>query len=102
MNTGSIKTFFQRLAGNRILQHVLFWTASFLFLLNYFSTSDKVEKIDVIYTALFHISLVVTVYLNLWILIPRILRKGMYLVYFLCLASAVFLFESAGTIPSIV
>jgi hypothetical protein len=91
MNTGSIKTFFQRLAGNRILQHVLFWTASFLFLLNYFSTSDKVEKIDVIYTALFHISLVVTVYINLWILIPRILRKGRYLAYFLCLASAIFL-----------
>ena len=91
MNTGPIKTYFQRLAANRILQHALFWTASFLFLLNYFSSSDKLEKIDVIYTLLFHISLVATVYLNLWILIPRILRKGRYLIYFFCLAAGVFL-----------
>jgi sensor histidine kinase YesM len=64
----NIRMLFLKLAGNRALQHILFWTASFVFLVNFFSTSNKVEKIDYIYTALFQISLVTAVYLNIWIL----------------------------------
>lgn len=81
---------FLKLAGNRTLQHVLFWTISYIFLVNFFSTSNKVEKIDYVYTALFHVSLVTVVYLNIWILIPRVLQKGRYLVYFLCLLVLIF------------
>ncbi len=81
----NIRRLFLKLAGNRTLQHILFWTASSIFLVHFFSTSNRVEKIDYIYTAIFHVSLVTAVYLNIWILIPRVLQKGRYLVYFLCL-----------------
>ena len=86
----NIRRLFLKLAGNRTLQHILFWTASYVFLVNFFSTSNNVEKIDYIYTALFHVSLVTAVYLNIWILIPRVLQKGKYLVYFLCLLALIY------------
>jgi len=86
-----IRRLFLKLAGNRALQHILFWTASFVFLVNFFSTSNRVEKIDYIYTALFHVSLVTAVYVNIWILIPRILQKGRYLVYFLCMVALIYI-----------
>jgi hypothetical protein len=85
-----IRRAFLNLAGNRSLQHILFWTASFIFLVHFFSTSNRVEKIDYIYTALFHLSLVAAVYLNIWILIPGVLQKGRYLVYFCCLAALIY------------
>lgn len=68
-------------AGNRIVQHVLFWTASFTFLVNFFKTSGELTKIDFIYTFLFHISLAAAVYVNIWLLIPLLLRKSRYLLY---------------------
>lgn len=91
MQLASIRKFFLKLAGNRILQHGVFWTASFLFLVNFFSSSNRVEKIDYIYTALFHVSLLTVVYINLWVLIPRILQKGRYLLYFACLVVLIYL-----------
>jgi hypothetical protein len=57
---------------------------------HFFSTSDRVEKIGYIYTAIFHVSLVTTVYINIWILIPRVLQKGRYLVYFLLLVALIY------------
>jgi sensor histidine kinase YesM len=87
----NIRKFFLKLAGNRTWQHILFWTASFIFLVNFFSTSNSVERIDYIYTALFHVSLLTAVYLNIWILIPRVLQKGRYLVYFLCLLAVIYI-----------
>ena len=86
----NIRKLFLKLAGNRALQHILFWTVSYVFLVNFFSTSNRVEKIDYIYTALFHVSLVMAVYLNIWILIPRVLQKGKYLVYFFCLVALIY------------
>ncbi len=86
----NIRRLFLKLAGNRTLQHILFWTASYVFLVNFFSTSNRVEKIDYIYTTLFHVSLVTAVYVNIWILIPRVLQKGKYLVYFLCLLALIY------------
>jgi sensor histidine kinase YesM len=85
-----IRRAFLNLAGNRTLQHVLFWTASFIFLVNFFSTSNRVEKIDYIYTALFHVSLISAVYVNIWIGIPRILQKGRYLYYFFFLLALIY------------
>jgi LytS/YehU family sensor histidine kinase len=57
---------------------------------NFFSTSNKVEKIDYIYTALFHVSLATAVYLNIWVLVPRVLQQGRYLIYFVCLLALIF------------
>jgi sensor histidine kinase YesM len=75
-----------KIAAIRILQHLLFWALSFVILLFFFNTSNKIEKIDIIYTAIFHVSLITGVYLNLLILIPLFLKKDRYLLYLLSLA----------------
>jgi len=73
----------------RILQHLLFWALSFIVLLYFFNTSNKIEKIDIIYTAIFHVSLITGVYLNLLILIPLFLKKKRYLLYLFLLIAGI-------------
>jgi hypothetical protein len=78
-----------KIAGIRILQHLLFWALSFVILLYFFNTSNKIEKIDIIYTAIFHVSLITGVYLNLLLLIPLFLKKDRYLLYLFSLAAVI-------------
>ncbi|MFK8104928.1 MAG: sensor histidine kinase [Saprospiraceae bacterium] len=61
--------------------HFLFWLISFYVLLRFFAYDQEYSTTDILYTLLFHLSLVITVYLNLEFLIPRHLRKGQYVVY---------------------
>lgn len=75
-----INKFFQ----NRILQHILFWCLSYYFLIHSFSITNNIETIDFIYTAVFHITIVLAVYINLYVLIPRLLGRKKYLFYALC------------------
>jgi sensor histidine kinase YesM len=86
----NIRRLFLKLAGDRTLQHIMFWAFSYVFLVNFFSTSNRVEKIDYIYTALFHVSLAMAVYLNIWVLIPRVLQQGRYLIYFVCIMALIY------------
>lgn len=44
---------------------------------------EEVSKIDVVYTALFHISMVFGVYVNVLLLIPYVLKQEKYLLYLL-------------------
>lgn len=70
------------LINNRLLGHLFFWILSFTVLLQWFATSEKLEKLDLIYTSLFHLSIGAGVYLNLLFLIPVFLSKarwGLYL-----------------------
>ena len=78
---GKLKSQFNRLIRNRTLQHLFFWCLSFLVLLNVLKVSADVKKIDLIYTAVFHIPIVSVVYINLRLLFPRLLEKGRYLWY---------------------
>lgn len=87
----SARKLFIKLSGNRLLQHLLFWTASFIFLVNYFASAETVLKIDYIYTALFHASLLAAVYINIWLLIPKLLSKGRYMFYFLAVPVLIYL-----------
>lgn len=73
----------------RILQHLVFWALSFIVLLFFFNTSNKIEKIDIIYTTIFHVSLATGVYLNLLVLIPLFLKKDRYLFYGLLLLAVI-------------
>jgi sensor histidine kinase YesM len=84
-----LKDFFISVSKVRILQHLIFWAVSFIILLNFFNTSNKIEKIDIIYTAIFHVSLVTGVYLNLLILIPWFLKKNRYLLYLFFLLAVI-------------
>lgn len=71
----------KRLFKNRVLQHVLFWSLSFLILTNVLKVSVEIKKIDIIYTAIFHVPIVLIVYLNLKLLFPVFLEKGKYFFY---------------------
>ena len=79
--TISLKNIFNRLTGNRILQHVLFWALSFLILINILKVSAEIKKIDLIYTFVFHLPIFLIVYLNLKVLFPFFLEKGRYFLY---------------------
>ncbi len=77
----SIVNAFKRLSKNRIFQHVLFWSMSFLILTNIFKVSAEIKRIDLIYTAIFHVPIFLIVYLNLRLLFPVFLEKGKYFLY---------------------
>src|SRR6187401_3236770 len=55
----------------RILQHVCFWLLSFYTFLYLFRIGSKPERIDYIYTALFHSTLIPCVYIHLLFLLPK-------------------------------
>jgi sensor histidine kinase YesM len=65
----------------RILQHLLFWGISFFIFLYIFKIGAKPVKIDYVYAALFHATLLPPVYLNLEILIPRLRRANGWIVF---------------------
>jgi len=66
---------------NRWWQHLIFWGLALFVLLNIFSTSSSIEKIDLIYTLIFMLPVISMVYLNLYLVIPGFLRKEKYLLY---------------------
>jgi two-component system, LytTR family, sensor kinase len=72
---------FKSLSKNRIIQHILFWCLSFLILMNIFKVSVEMKQIDLIYTAIFHLPILLIVYLNLRFLFPLFLEKQMYFWY---------------------
>lgn len=70
-----------RLSKNRVFQHILFWSLSFLILTNLFKVSAEIKRIDLIYSAIFHVPIFLIVYLNLRLLFPVFLEKGKYFLY---------------------
>ena len=66
------------LAENRALQHILFWAFSFLILVNILRVSAELKPIDVIYTLVFHVPVILVVYTNLFFLVPRLLARKKY------------------------
>lgn len=78
---------------NRWWQHLIFWGVALLILINIFKSSGSIERIDVIYTFIFLLPIVSIVYLNLYLAIPRFLRKERYLYY--TLAFLIFLASGA-------
>lgn len=81
---------FSMLLQNRILQHFLFWAASFYFLLSFFAEEEQFSEIDVVYTSLFHISLVIGVYVNTIVGIGILLKKEQYLLYLFLFVTLLF------------
>ena len=65
----------------RIGQHLVFWVLSFFVFLHLFKSGMRVEKIDYIYTLLFHATLMPAVYLNLEWLLPRAAKRSAWLSY---------------------
>jgi sensor histidine kinase YesM len=65
------------------LQHSCFWILSTYVLFRVFNQDPEYITTDLIYALLFQISLWFVVYFQLWLLIPKMLRTGRYLVYLL-------------------
>jgi len=62
----------------RLLQHAAFWALSFYVFLQVFKIGVKVEKIDIVYTALFHTTILPAVYINLILLLPKINQTNLW------------------------
>lgn len=75
--------FIYSLFTNRWLQHSLFWLLSLFIISWYFSISNQVKVVDVIYGLFFHICLIPLVYINLRICIPRFFKQDRYVLYLL-------------------
>ena len=73
----------ERIVQYRTVQHLAFWSLSFYVLFRLFCTDEKYVETDLIYTFLFHISLVFIVYLNLNYLLPRYFQTKRYGFYVL-------------------
>ncbi len=80
----------KQLLNNRLLQHLLFWAFSFLILINILRVSAELKPVDMIYTLIFHVPLILAVYINLMVLIPRYLARQKYLLYSGCVAFTIF------------
>jgi len=63
----------KKILSNRILHHLIFWSVAFYSLYRVFSTSGELLKIDILYTFIFVCTLLPGIYLNLLVLIPRLL-----------------------------
>lgn len=79
--TAAIATTLRTALTHRWAQYLYFWAFSFLVLSRYFSYDGSVGELDLIYTALFHISLAFCVCVNSYLLIPRYFAKRKYLLY---------------------
>ena len=65
----------------RILQHLVFWVLSYWVFVQLFKSGARAGKIDYLYAALFHLTVVPAVYINLGWLLPRFAnfrRWGLY------------------------
>ena len=82
----------KKIVQNRIFLHTLFWAISFYILLQHFSIAKQITIVDYLFTALFHISIICAVYINLYFLIPRFLNKQNYWKYIFSLIVLFFLF----------
>ncbi|MEP1034979.1 histidine kinase [Ekhidna sp.] len=65
------------------LQHLVFWVLSFYAIGSYFSISNELKIIDFIYSAFFHIPLLVLCYINLRYHVPMFLLRERYTLYLL-------------------
>jgi hypothetical protein len=72
--------------------HLVFWVLSVFVLMLVFNTSGKLQWIDVVYVAVFHLSLAPLFYLNVMVMMPRLFQAGKYLWFFLAATLATLLF----------
>ncbi|MFX0011193.1 MAG: sensor histidine kinase [Candidatus Hermodarchaeota archaeon] len=77
---------------SRVFQHTLFWLSSFVVIVNLIS-NNQVQQIDLLYTLIFHVSLVSIVYLNVSVLFPLFVREKRFIRYLIFAAILCVLFS---------
>lgn len=88
-----IKRILLKIVNSTFFQHLVFWSLAWYILLNLFSTSSETTSIDYIYITIFLIPVAVSVYINIMVLIPKLLSLSRYLSYFLSLLMTVAFFS---------
>jgi len=73
--------------------HFSFWTLSIFVLLLVFSTSGEIGVIDIIYTVIFHFTLIPLVYLNFNFATPKFFLQKKTFIYLLVLITAIVFFS---------
>ncbi|MFC3879264.1 sensor histidine kinase [Algoriphagus namhaensis] len=81
--------FLKKLITSTWFQHSIFWILSIYTIGSYFSIASLFKVIDFFYALLFHVSLVFLVYVNLRLLIPRLLEHEKYVYYILCIPALI-------------
>ncbi|WP_222931482.1 sensor histidine kinase [Xanthovirga aplysinae] len=71
----------KKLIQNRVIHHTLFWGITYWVLLSIFTEGIKASKIEYIYTGIFIFPLLFGVYINLLLLIPKLLYRKYYFLY---------------------
>lgn len=88
-----IKRILLKIVNSTFFQHLVFWSLAWYILLKLFSTSSETTSIDYIYITIFLIPVAVSVYINIMVLIPKLLSLSRYLSYFLSLLMTVAFFS---------
>lgn len=78
-----MKTQLHQLIRIRFIQHLVFWCLSLLVLVNLMRVSADLKTIDWVYGVVFQFIIVLPVYINLLLLVPRIMARNRYFLYFL-------------------
>ncbi|MDG2195086.1 MAG: sensor histidine kinase [Polaribacter sp.] len=77
-----LKSYFVRTGSHNVFVfNALLWCASFAVLLYFFSQDHSPAKIDYVYTGSFIATVIPPVFLNLYVLIPRFLKKEKYALF---------------------
>jgi sensor histidine kinase YesM len=63
------------------ISEFFFWVISYFVLLNMFAGSSHWQKIDYIYTSIFIATIIISVTINAWLLMPEFLKKKKYVAY---------------------
>ena len=66
---------------NVFVFNMLLWCGSFIFLLYFFSQDNMPSKIDYVYTGSFIATIILPVSINLYLLIPRFLKKEKHVLF---------------------
>jgi two-component system, LytTR family, sensor kinase len=70
-----------RFVRMKLVQHLLFWLVSLVVLVNLMRVSADIKTIDWVYVIVFHMVILLPVYINLLILVPRVMAKNRYLLF---------------------
>ena len=77
----------------RLLRHLVFWVLSYLVFVQLFKTGLRPEKMDYLYAAVFHGTLVPAVYINLGWSLPRLANYRRWWLYVPAIAGLIALFS---------
>ncbi|MEQ6124466.1 histidine kinase [Pseudotenacibaculum sp. MALMAid0570] len=88
--------FNQKNSRNALVFNLALWLVSYFVLLFFFAESFSPQKIDYIYTGAFVFTIIIPVIINLYVLIPFLLSKERYLLFFLLFLANLLLFTETN------